>query len=253
MNDIPFTFGIITNAQNGVNEHLPQAVQSIRELHLPEYEIIIVGSRDQIIKHEILKPDDRLKVIDFIEAPKAWITKKKNLITQFSKYENIVYQHDYIIYDRDWYEGFKRYGDNFKACMTQIKNQDGTRFRDWVIFPWHHCTSGKLANQTKKLWEYAEIENNESMIPYTENRFNKFQYFSGSYWVAKKSIMLEIPLDENLFWGDGEDCDFSQKFTSKYEFSMNEFSTVHLLKYKQDAFCLIKPENYKKALEFLNL
>jgi hypothetical protein len=59
MRDIAFTFGIITDAQNGVNDLLPQAVQSIRELHIPEYEIIIVGSKEQIIKHEILKPDNK--------------------------------------------------------------------------------------------------------------------------------------------------------------------------------------------------
>jgi len=169
-----------------------------------------------------------------------------------AKYNNIVYLHDYIKFDLNWYEGFKEYGDNFKACMTEIKNFDGVRYRDWVIFPYHHCTGGNLANETKALWEFSGIENNESMIPYSENRFSKFQYFSGAYWIAKKEVMLEFPLNENIkIWGGGEDVDFSQRITSKYKLSMNPLSTVHLLKWKQDAFGLIRPECLEKCIEFI--
>lgn len=255
MNDIKFTFGIITNADNGVNEYLPKCVQSILELNIPEFEIIIVGNRNNIINNEYLNSITQLQIINFEENIKNnWITKKKNIITQLAKFENIVYIHDYIKFDLNWYEGFKQYGDNFKACMTKIINYDGSRFRDWVLFPWHHCYGNSLVPSTAKFWKYCGIENNESLLPYVDDHtLNTWQYFSGAYWIAKKYIMEEMPLDENLVWEQGEDCVWSAKFSSKYNFNLNHFSTIHLLKYKQDAFGLMRSETYQKALEFANI
>lgn len=252
MKDIQFTFGIITDAQDEINEYLPQAVQSIRDLNIPEYEIIIVGQRENIIKHENLKPNDKLKIIDFREDIKPkWITAKKNLITSHAKYENIVYMHDYIKFDINWYEGFKQYGDDFKACMTQIKNEDGARYRDWVLFPYFACTPYSISPEARKLWRFANIHNNESMIPYEETRLTKFQYFSGAYWVAKKDVMNEFKLDESKVWGEGEDVLWSFQVSSKYNLSINALSTVHLLKWKQDAFGLIRPECFEKCIEYI--
>ena len=254
MNDINFTFGIITNADNGANEHLKKSIASIVELNIPKYEIIIVGNKIHLENEIIISSNDNIHVIDFDESIRPlWISKKKNLITEKAKYENIVYLHDYISFDLNWYEGFKIFGDVFKACMTKIVNADGQRYRDWVIFPWFSCYGDDFIKGSKELWNYSGIQNNESLIPYDENNFNRHQYFSGAYWVAKKEIMQEIPLDESLLWGNGEDCIWSSSFSKKYEFSMNPHSSVHLLKWKQDAFGLIRPECHKKALEFISI
>jgi len=252
MKDIQFTFGIITQSTTEASEHLKLSINSIINLNIPEYQIIIIGDGFNLKNDNFLLSLNNIKIIDFdYTIKKDWITRKKNLITQNAKYENIVYQHDYISYEQDWYEGFKVYGDDFKACMTKILNNDNTRFRDWVLFPWHHCYGENYIKKAKELWEFANIQNNESMIPYNETRFSRFQYFSGSYWVAKKQIMLEIPLDEGLVWGQGEDCVWSSQFSSKYNFSMNANSTVKLLKWKQDAFSIIRPECYEKAIKYI--
>lgn len=250
MKDIPFTFGIITNADQSVNPSLFKAVQSIRDLHIPEYEIIIVGNKLNL-ERNIINNDGKIKFIDFNEKIKpAWITKKKNLITQHSKYDNIVYQHDYIYYDQDWYEGFKKFGDQFDVCMNKIVNQDGNRFRDWVLFPYHHV--GYPNHKSANLWKYAKIENNASMLPYNETRLTKFQYISGSYWIAKKHVMLQCCLDESLVWEQGEDVKFSLEVLPKYGMSMNVNSTIHFDKRKQDAFSPIIEESLKLCIEFVN-
>lgn len=255
MNDIAFTFGIITNAQDGVSEHLLKSIQSIRELHVPEYEIIIVGTKENLLKHEYLNDNNpNIKFIDFNENIKpAWITKKKNLITHVAKYVNIVYQHDYVYYDKDWYEGFKKFGENFDVCLNKILNGDHTRFREWTMFPYHCCypMSNPYSKQSKALWDFAGIENNETMLPHDEMRFTKYQYVSGSYWVAKKHVMQEFPLDESLCWGQGEDLAFTMSLLSKYNLSMNSNSTVHFNKWKQDAFGLIKPECLEKCIKYI--
>lgn len=250
MSDLDFTFGIVTDTQNGLSPFLWDVINSIRALNIPNYEILIIGA------YSILAGNvggDRIHIIDFNENIRpGWITRKKNLITEHARYENIVYQHDYIRYHADWYEGYKRFGGNFTACMNKILNFDGTRFRDWVIFPWHMAFGGRLARETKDLWDYCGIEGNASLLPYDETRLTRWQYFSGSYWVAKKSIMQEVSLNESLCWGQGEDLDWSARFTEKYNFSMNVNSTVQFLRQKQDAFVEMRPECHERSISFLD-
>jgi hypothetical protein len=87
-------------------------------------------------------------------------------------------------------------------------------------------------------------------------RFRKWQYISGGFWVAKKHVMEEIPLDESKLWGHGEDTKWSLsviRSKKSYEFSMNANSTVHLLVQKNPAFGPITNDCYKKIGEFLKI
>ena len=59
-------------------------------------------------------------------------------------------------------------------------------------------------------------------------------YISGTYWVAKKKVMLEEPLDEDRWgWGQQEDVEWSQRVRDNYKYVMNIHSTVKSLKEKQ--------------------
>ncbi len=221
MQEIPFTFGIITDASRGVTQELVNSVCTIRELHIPNHEIIIVGNAEQIRKHQYLDfKYPNLTVIDFNESIREkWITRKKNLITAVAKYENIVYQHDYILYNKDWYEGYKKFGSNFSVCMNKIINHDERRFRDWVLW---------LDLPVVDALKQIGAGTHDCLIPYEETSLNKYQYISGGYWVAKKKVMKRFPLDETLSWGQGEDIRWSQQVRASCEISMNPFSTVHV-------------------------
>jgi hypothetical protein len=210
-----FTFGIITSQDDILNTLAP-IINSIRDLNILNYEIIIIGGNKDY-------QSDSLSIYSFEENPNGgWITKKKNLITKYAKYENIVYLHDYIIFDKDWYINFLKFGNDFKICMNQIINPDGTRFRDWTL--WAESA------------EEIGIPNPYYLIPYSIKNLSKLMYFSGSYWIGKKNIMEEFPLNENLFWCQGEDVEWSKRIRQKYNFSINENSKVQLLKYKNPAF-----------------
>jgi hypothetical protein len=122
-----FTFGIITSQKDPLNS-LSLIIDSIKDLNIPNYEIIIIGG-DEDYKCE------NISIYSFEENPNGWwITKKKNLITKYAKYSNIVYLHDYIIFDKDWYKSFLNFGDDFKICTNQILNPDNSRFRDWCLW-----------------------------------------------------------------------------------------------------------------------
>jgi len=216
--EISFTFGIVTSGNS--DDRIEKIVESIKQLEIPQYEIIIVGNSKL----------NGLNVIPFDESIKSgWITKKKNIITENAKYENIVYLHDYIVFDKDWYNGWLKFGDKYHACMNVIKNQDGTRYRDWTLMP----------NSFP-----VDIGNN-LLLPYYETRFQKYMYFSAAYFVAKKSVMKEFPQNNNLVWGQAEDIEWSNRYKTKYDFSMNPHSTVILLKYANPVFVEMSDDMYK--------
>lgn len=211
-----FTFGIITSP--GTDVFIQQIVDSICEENIPQFEIIIIGGSVSLDLGE-------LRVIPFDENQKPmWITKKKNLVTENAKYENIVYLHDYIKLMPGWYDGFVQYGNNFEVCMTPILNADNTRFRDWT------------------LWFNDPNPDRRRLLPYSETNLSKHMYISGAYWVAKKSFMKEFPLDETLSWGESEDVKWSKQIREKYQFKINTNSKVKLLKMKDPIFTDATPE-----------
>jgi hypothetical protein len=206
-----FTFGIITAGNN--DTILSMVIESIIKQNIPCYEIIIVGNTS--ISHEYIKR------IEFDESIRPnWITRKKNVICEHAMYDNIVLLHDYVVLCDDWYHGFLQFGSDFKVCVTKIKTIDGTRFRDYTIFP----------------ADLGEPYVSRALLPYdypiTKN-INKLLYISGTYYVIKKKIALEYPLNEHLCWGHGEDTEFSKRLIDHdIIIQCNSYSTVQLQKYK---------------------
>ncbi len=211
-----FTFGIITGG--GADANLRVIIDSIRIQGIPNYEIIIIGQTNI--------DGENIITIPFDESQRyAWITRKKNMIAQRARYNNIVLIHDYIIFHPDWYKGFLTYGDNFQLCITQIQTPSGERFRDYTIFgndmPEPFCS--------------------RSLIPYNVSSdvqilLAPLTYVSGSYYVVKKYIALKFPLNEKLSWCQCEDLDFSLRLRNFNIFpSLNKYSKVLFLKEKPKA------------------
>lgn len=216
-----FTFGVCAIKENS---HLHnKIINSIEALKIPNYEIIFVGDVDTNSRKNI-------NLIPFNETVvTGWITKKKNLITKFAKYENVVYFHDYIEFDSDWYDGFLKHGDNFDVCMNRILNLDGKRNVDWLV-----C------------YMDLRLPNAEQLLPY-DKECSSLMYIPGFYWVAKKSFMEKFPLNENLSWGQAEDIEWSRRVRNETKFSMNSNSTVRFLKQKD----YILNEMSSESLEIL--
>jgi hypothetical protein len=207
-----FTFGIIT--YKGSEGFINRIIDSIEREKIPNYEIIIVGEYNDIRENVINIPfDETIK--------QGWITRKKNIITSLAQYENIVYLHDYIELEEGWYKGQILSESNFKIRMDKIVDINNVRWRDFCIWP-HNGN------------EMDSLIGRDCLIPYDITHLSKYMYISGSYWVAKKEIMLEFPLNENLVWGQGEDVLWSKQVREKYEFNMNVNSSVKLIKPNKD-------------------
>jgi len=168
--------------------------------------------------------------------------KKKNLITQNSIFENIVFLHDYITFSDGWYSGQILSGNYFDIRMDIILNKDGSRFRDWCLWPHNQINHGQSTE---------DIIKSSALLPYEINNLNQFQYISGSYWISKKKVMVEFPLNEDLTWGEAEDVEWSKRVRLHYTFTMNTKSIVQFKKQKSVVFNLTTNEIIKKLDELV--
>tara|TARA_B100001057_G_C22853779_1_gene951978 strand:- start:2085 stop:2783 length:699 start_codon:yes stop_codon:yes gene_type:complete len=216
---VNFSFGIITSGQN--EELIKKIINSIIIQQIDNFEIIIVGGNNS----------DYFNAANIIHIPfdeslkKGWITRKKNLITQSSKFENIVYMHDYIILENGWYEGFIKFGNNFKIVTNKIYNLDNSRFRDWTL--WNESDNLEIVGRKVDL---------NLLLPYFVTSLSNKMYISGAYWVAKKSVMSKYELNEQLSWGEAEDVEWSKRVRNNIGFKFNKYSSVKLLKQKRNDF-----------------
>jgi len=171
-------------------------------IHPFDYEIIINGPPQY---NSIADRSDHISVSN--DWKPQWITRQKNDIARRARYDNIVLLHDYIVFDQDWYTEFEKFGDDWDVCMNCIINNDGTRFRDWV------------------LWE-------PQWVDYNDHSQTRNMYVSGSYFCVKKDFFLRNPLDERLYWGQEEDVIWSKQVRPFWNYKCNSQSKVRLLKYK---------------------
>ena len=226
-----WSFGIITDGHQW--NRVREICYSIREEDNGYYDdqIIVVGGTDMPISI-----DDFYGVIHipFNETEKkGWITKKKNIIAKIALHNNICLMHDYVILQDGWHKGFEDYGDDWLTCMTHVHNKNGSRFRDWCV----------IYNDA---WMKPPIDDQEPpknappglMMDWSTRGHERWQYYSGAYFCAKKKVMEKVPLDETRLWGQGEDVQWSRLVYKEYGsevFQFNPYSDVKFLKQKDNA------------------
>lgn len=107
-----WTFGIITNGNR--NEWVDELVETIISQNVPEFEIIICG------KFETSRVDSRIRYVPFNKRTKlGWICKKKNLIIEHARHQNILILHDRYVLDANWYQEMVKWGNNFEFATCR--------------------------------------------------------------------------------------------------------------------------------------
>ena len=106
--------------------------------------------------------------------------------------------------------------------MCKIYNKDGTRWQDWILW-W--CGVAP----------YTIVHNDTLLAPnrllYDDYRFtNTEMYINGTVIIGKRAYLQANKLDENLVWGQGEDCEWSARCRSTWRYKMNIYSQLNLLK-----------------------
>jgi hypothetical protein len=243
------TFGVVTADTN--NSYLINMLHSISAMvdvvkyENPEYgvELIICGGNpitdEYLNKNFLVNLNFDIVHISFDETVKnGWITKKKNLIAQAAIYENVVIVHDYYDFEELWLAGFRKYDKNFpnwKILSNTILNYEGNRHSDWLV---NQKYMDELISEYPEisdlLMRIAPNENGPRWVcglPYDCDSLSHIQYISGGQIIAKKKVLLDCPLNEELVWGQAEDIDWSERLIKKgYNFKFNPFSFTLLQK-----------------------
>jgi hypothetical protein len=175
-----WTFGIVTNGKR--SDWIDQIIAAIQAQKIPHYEILICGTyrkRKEITYIPFNERDDR-----------GWITKKKNLMVEKAKYQNICILHDRIVFQPNWFEGMKKWGNTFDhlACVQLYK---GKRINDWEM---HEKFPGL---------EFSFV----SLMDYRDWDFDNCQ--GGQLHISKKTFLTESSWNESLLWKDPEDLQLS--------------------------------------------
>jgi len=182
-----WTFGMITVGKR--NEWVKLFITSIRSQKIPHYEIIVVGTWND---PEIMGKD--ITYIPFSEKDdKGWITKKKNIVFENAKYNNVLILHDRFYLDKDWYVNLKKCGNYWDGLVFPIIDKTGFEYSHWGV--WSH---GLLPIG------YADIKD-----------WGEDYYAGGTFMAIKKNLWEKVKLNEKLFWNDQEDADFGLRFTKE--------------------------------------
>jgi hypothetical protein len=225
-------------ASPGKNIYLEKVVDSIQSEFRGQnnFEIIIVGNKPDIL-------NDRIKIVEFKKEnfisigfskfrlfnaynkksllpffiKTGAISLKKNLAFKFARFNKICFLHDYVELKRGWKSGFEKFGDDWLVSVNRIIDINGDREKDWILYD-HPDLKTKKNDIT------------QCLLPYHLN--SKYMYISGAYFCVKHDFFKNNQLNKNLFWGEGEDVEWSLRVRSKTKFSFNPFSSVKFIKQK---------------------
>jgi hypothetical protein len=185
--EMGISIGVIHNGEKPENLHrLIESCNTEFSTSPFPWEIVLNGPRIESIAE--LWPE--VSQISSVSDPRGWITRKKNHVAQFAKYDNLLMLHNRYALPK----GFANtYTSLQNAFQIVIPRQIGENFElpTWV------CQSSQ--------WGYAtSIE-----IPY--GSFHPYQYVSGGAFLVKRALLLNVPLNELLFWDEAEDLEWSRR------------------------------------------
>jgi hypothetical protein len=212
MDDIQWSFGIVTGYED--HNRLNEIISSIEKLKIPEYEVLFIGGN----RGDYSSENTNVVFLDFDESIKPiWITRKKNILAQSCRYENLVLMHDYHVFDTSWYSEFKRFGTDWDICSCPQYLINGARNpMDWSL--WDKPGHGRA-------WS----------LDYNDWSQTQYMYISGGFFIVKKHVMLEEPLDESRGWNEEEDVEWSLRVRDKYVMKCNGRSIVRHNKWHRHA------------------
>jgi hypothetical protein len=240
------TFGICSS--EATIYYAAHCISSIVDLDIPRYEIIVIGGGLGYLSEWVRQEgyDNLIRIVEFDETPSRWITKKKNVLVNLARYENIVLTHDYLSFHANWWKGWSEFTTPFELATNQILTMEGTRHSDWVLQPYEFWDA---VPEARGNWNVA--------LPYDIRGITPVQYIPGNYWIAKTDFMKRYPLDESIIWSPEndvpEDIAWNKVIRPHVEFEFNANATVKCMKPGKWAPALIQPNWLNQLLAHHNL
>ncbi len=207
-----WSFGIICNGTR--DDNIIKFIESVEKQKIPNYEIIICG---KLVDEKAIKKWKNVKYLFFDKLnEKGWITKKKNIICQNAKFENIMVVHDRVILENNWHKNFKKYGNYFN--VLECKGVYGKYVTGWTKF---------RGDSSLKFNPRESIQ--------VVDKMNFYDWSSkicshGGLSIMKKNIWKICKWDEKRFWNQKEDIDLSfREYEKGIMIRFNPFISVNYL------------------------
>lgn len=185
-----FTFGIVTDGNNLTRlERITQSIDQIKRDRQVSIETIVCGPA------ELLLPDEIRPLVDqYLPEPNSELrlpitNLKKNKIGMHAIYENIVLSHDRYIFSSSVIDNFLDFGNSFDVCTMEATDENATPFPQWVAYD--------------SSWANA--------IHMHPKSFRNETYLNGGVFLVKKDVLLKNLINPLLFWGYGEDIEWSRR------------------------------------------
>lgn len=193
------SFCIITDGKEP--DKTNSMIESIHELEIPDYEIVISGAWDG--EADTYVPARR-------EAHAGNLGKMRNLACRIAVGDILVVCDDDLIFHADFYKGLVSFGD-FEILSCRILNPDGSRFWDWKTH-----NSG-----VNTLIDYDQTSPDISL--------------TGGLAIMKREVFERVQWDESRGFYQCEDVDYSDRLKAAgIKIEMNSKSTVtHNARYTQ--------------------
>ncbi|MBL9129229.1 MAG: glycosyltransferase, partial [Verrucomicrobiales bacterium] len=190
-----YSFCIITGGTRP--EKVVRQIASIRALGLEHYEILVGGDVGHV-------PDDVRKV-DLAQTAKAGrLGRMRNALARLATYDHLIVADDDLVFDLNFADGLKRFGEGYEVMAVRILNTDGTRFWDWA------CTGGLKGSVLLDYWEA-----------------DPHVYVTGGICVLKTDVLDHVEWDELKGFYEREDVDFSNRLKAAgHTIRYNVFSAV---------------------------
>jgi hypothetical protein len=191
-----WTFGILTS---GPSENACRMVREIRDLGLPDYEILICGPDPGS-----LPPDAPVRRFDLDPPePRGWITRKKNLMAEQAHHENLCLLHDRFVFPKNLVSASR--GMGFVPGITTFPTLFFPEASKSVFFRYvdYQCMrptartfldSVRLVNFRLDQFCYPQY-----------NDWNEACHINGGAYLARRALWRAVPQDETLYHGDWED------------------------------------------------
>jgi hypothetical protein len=102
---------------------------------------------------------------------------------------------------------------DWDIAITPVHDINHRRHRDWCVCDYPGIGFSALP------FHYAQ---------------SKYQFINGSYFCVKTRFLRQNPLDQSLFWGEGEDVAWSRKIRAFAKIILNKDTYVKYSKQKND-------------------
>jgi hypothetical protein len=225
IDDFGWTFGILTAGQS---PHAARMAAAILDLDLPNVEVIFGGPRPPGAPN-----DARVSAFDLDRPePRGWITRKKNLIADRARYDNLCLLHDRYVVTPEWADALNHYGPCYsfttfpQVYFADLQRQFPQRYPDYQLLAQERGIERALA---------TGVYDADRVFHPAYDDFAETAFCCGGLYIARRSLWNLVRQDEALFHCEWEDISFGLECQRRgmphriNPFTVAESTTAHPL------------------------